>query len=109
MDLKSIRHYVISRFPVITDNERIIAWNALSQSAVFRQLNAWSATGTCPRTVSASYGLVREKTIPPRGGRRSARLTDLAPGITRTSGPFESTQAIAIAAGGALWRSAVSE
>jgi hypothetical protein len=34
LDLKSIRHYVVSRFPVITDNERIIAWNAFSQSAV---------------------------------------------------------------------------
>jgi hypothetical protein len=35
LGLTSIRHYVISRFPVITDNERIIVWNAFNQSAVF--------------------------------------------------------------------------
>lgn len=33
---RSIRHYIVSRFPIITDNERIIAWNAFNQSAVFR-------------------------------------------------------------------------
>lgn len=33
---KSIRHYVISRFPVITDDERIVAWNAFDRSVAFR-------------------------------------------------------------------------
>jgi hypothetical protein len=36
LGLTSIRHYVISRFPVITDNERIIVWNAFNRSVVFR-------------------------------------------------------------------------
>jgi hypothetical protein len=36
LGLTSITHYVISRFPVITDDERIIAWNAFDRSAVFR-------------------------------------------------------------------------
>jgi hypothetical protein len=36
LSLNSIRHYVISRFPVITDDERIVAWNAFDRSVAFR-------------------------------------------------------------------------
>jgi hypothetical protein len=36
LSLKSIRHLVISRFPVITDDERIVAWNAFDRSVAFR-------------------------------------------------------------------------